>query len=399
MMNRGRYRTPSPQISRTSTVLFNSVSDLRETNAAMGKGDRWASTYGTHTTPTTAELEEILLAGEGGAGVELSPSGLAAIAIAFFAMCKAGDHILVTDSAYGPAREAANGLLANLGVEVEYYDPLIGAGIAELIRPTTAAIWMESPGTHTFEVQDVPAIVAAARAGEAITGRRITTAIDNTWGSPGLLRPFEMDVDISVVALTKYWGGHADLVAGATFANEHLLPRVRSTARLLGMCLNGEDAFLVVRGARTVDMRIRACGASGLEIARRLQDHRRVGRVLHPALPGDPGHELYQRDFAGPSGLFSFELLGPDGSSPATAEQVDAFTDRLVALGRFGLGYSWGGFESLVMPARWSGVTRMVRPWAGGQLVRLHIGLEDVDQLWADLVDALDAEDAAPDGD
>jgi cystathionine beta-lyase len=384
MMNQGRYRTPSPLISRTSTVLFDSVAHLQSALDGMRTGDRTTTTYGTLSTPTTVALDELLLAGEGGAGVALSPSGLAAIAIGMFALVKAGDHFLVTDSAYGPARELCDGMLAQLGVEIEYYDPLIGAGIADLIRPNTSAIWLESPGTHTFEVQDIPAIVAAARAAD----QRVLTGIDNTWASPGFLRPFELGVDISAVALTKYWGGHADLVAGATFANEAALPAVRSAARLLGMCLNGEDAFLVARGARTAAMRIRACGDAALEVARRLQGHPRVGQVLHPALPDDPGHALWTRDFSGASGLFSFELLAPDGGR-ATPAQVDAFTDRLVGLGHVGLGYSWGGFESLVMPARYSGVKRAVRPWTGGELIRLHIGLEPVEELWGDLETAL----------
>ena len=395
MMNRGRYRTPSPLISRTSTVLFDSIADLRATVAASDGGDRWSSTYGTLSTPTTAELEEILVAGEGGAGVALSPSGLAAITIAFLAMVRAGDHMLVTDSCYGPARDLCDDVLTGLGVDVEYYDPLIGDRIAERIRPTTTAIWLESPGTHTFDVQDVPAITAAARAATAARmsagiERPVVTAIDNTWASPGLLRPFELGVDISVVALTKYWGGHGDVLAGATFANAALLPAVRLIAQRLGMCTNGEDAFLVIRGARTVDMRIRACGVAALELAQRLAVHPRVGRVLHPGLPADPGHALWARDFTGSSGLFSFELLAADGSR-ATAVDVDGFTDRLAALGHFGLGYSWGGFESLVMPARWSGVRRSVRQWTGGELIRLHAGLEPVDKLWADLEAALTA--------
>ena len=393
MMNRGRYLTPSPLISRTSTVLFDSVADLRAAVASMAAGDRWASTYGTLATPTTAELEEILLAGEGGAGVALSPSGLAAITLAFLAVARAGDHVLVTDSCYGPARVLCEDVLRGLGIEVEFYDPLIGGGIAALIRPATTLIWLESPGTHTFEVQDVPAITAAARAAttaRAAEGidRPVVTAIDNTWASPGLLRPFALGCDISVVALTKYWGGHGDVLAGATFASAPLLPAVRRTAERLGLCTNGEDAFLVIRGARTVDMRIRACGATAMELATRLEGHKRVGRVLHPGLASDPGHALWVRDFEGSSGLFAFELLAADGSR-ASAAEGDAFTDRVVALGHVGLGYSWGGFESLVMPARLSGVKRAVRPWAGGELIRLHAGLEPVDVIWTDLEAAL----------
>jgi cystathionine beta-lyase len=384
-LNQGRYNTPSPLISRTSTVLFDDVAHLRAALDGMRTGDPDTTTYGTFRTPTTAALEGLLLAGEGGAGVALSPSGLAAIAIALFAMTRAGGHLLVTDSAYGPTRELCDNLLSRMGVDVEYYDPLVGAGIADLVRQETTGIWLESPGTHTFEIQDVPAIAAAARAAD----HDVLTGIDNTWASPGFLRPFELGMDISAVALTKYWGGHADLVAGATFANEAALPAVRAATRNLGMCLNGEDAFLVTRGARTAAMRIRACGEAALEIARRLAEHPRVGRILHPALPGDPGHALWRRDFTGSSGLFSFELVAPDGGR-ATGDQVDVFTDRLVAPGRFGLGYSWGGFESLVMPARYSGVKRSVRPWTGGELIRLHVGLEPVDELWADLAAALE---------
>lgn len=378
-MNDGRFRTPGPATWRTSTVLFDDIAHLRATLAAARAGDRSSSTYGTHGTPTTAELEATLVAGEGGAGVELSGSGLAAITVAMLAVLRGGDHLLISDSSYGPARDFATGMLAGLGVEVEFYDPLIGGGIASLIRPETRLIWTESPGTHTFEVQDVPAIAAAARAAD----HRVVTAIDNTWGSPGLLCPFELGVDISVVALTKYWGGHGDVLMGATFASEALLGEVRQAARLLGTAVSGSDAALVVRGARTVGLRIRDQGAAALEIARRLEAHPRIARVLHPALPSDPGHALWQRDFRGSSGLFSFELAS------ASQEDADAITDRLVAPGRFGLGYSWGGFESLVMPARWSGMNRAVVPWKGGPLLRVSIGLEPVEDLWGDLEAAL----------
>ena len=379
-MNRGRFRTPAPEIRRASTILFDNVADLRDTLDAMHGGDRTMSVYGLLGTPTTLALEEILLAGEGGDGVALSPTGMSSITIAFFAAAKTGDHVLVTDSVYSPARRLCEQLLRPLGIDVEFYDPLLGEGIASLIRPTTSLIWMESPGTHTFEIQDVPAIVAAARSAD----HRIVTAFDNTWGSPGVFRPFEHGVDISAVALTKYWGGHSDLLMGATFAVGDLVPRVRQAAELLGMSANGEDAFLVVRGSRTAAMRIRASEAGALDLAQRLEGHPRAGRVLHPALPSHPGHAIWQRDFHGSSGLFSFELLAPDGG-PAGGELVDAFTDRLVARGHFGLGYSWGGYESLVMPHRWSRSARDVRPWMGGELIRLHIGTEPVDELWADV--------------
>jgi len=379
-MNDGRFRTPSPEIRRTSTVLFDSVAHLRGTLAASRAGDRRYSAYGTHGTPTTAALEAMLLEGEGGAGVELASSGLSAIVTAMLAVVRAGDHLLVTDSAYGPARDFSTGILAGLGVDVEFYDPLVGGGIAALIRPDTRLVWMESPGTHTFEVQDVPAIVGAARAAH----HRVFTAIDNTWGSPGLFRPFDHGVDLSVVALTKYWSGHADVLMGGTFANAELLPAVRDAARLTGSAVSGEDAFLVMRGARTVRLRICEQGAAALELAERLAGHPRVARVLHPALPGDSGHAVWERDFRGSSGLFSFELQRA-GGSPTDQADADAVTDRLIARGRFGLGYSWGGYESLVMPARWSGLNRAVTPWTGGPLLRVSIGLEPVEELWADL--------------
>jgi cysteine-S-conjugate beta-lyase len=384
-MNDGRFRTPSPAIRRASTVLFDNVAHLRETLTASRAGDRRYSTYGTHGTPTTAALEAMLLEGEGGAGVELASSGLGAIVTAMLAVVRAGDHLLVTDSAYGPARDFSRGMLGGLGVDVEFYDPLAGSGIASLIRPTTKLVWMESPGTHTFEVQDVPAIVAAARAAD----HRVVTAVDNTWGSPGLFRPFDHGVDLSVVALTKYWSGHADVLMGGTFANVELLPTVREAARLTGTAVSSEDAFLVMRGGRTVGLRLREQGAAALEVAGRLAAHPRVARVLHPGLASDPGHAVWERDFHGASGLFSFELQHLDGS-PADESDADAFTDRLVARGHFGLGYSWGGFESLVMPARWSGLARAARPWTGGPLLRLSIGLDPAALLWSDLEAALD---------
>jgi cystathionine beta-lyase len=386
-MNRDQFRTPAPEIRRASTVLFGSVAELRATMDAMHGGDRTMSVYGTLGTPTTLALEQVLLPREGGDGVVFSASGLGAIAVAMFALAKAGDHVLVTDSVYSPARRLCTALLARLGVDVEYYDPLIGAGISERIRPTTSFIWMESPGTHTFEVQDVPAIVAAARAAD----HRVVTVIDHTWGSPGLFLPFDHGVDVAVVALTKYWSGHSDVLMGATFAIDELLPAMREAQELLGQCANGEDAWLVIRGARTVDLRLATCGATALELARRLEEHPRIGRVLHPGLPSDPGHALWKRDFHGSSGLFGIEILGLDGG-PASDVEADVVADRLVARGHFGLGYSWGGFESLCMPGHMSEMVRLVRPWTGGQLMRLSIGLEPVDLLWADLEAALGAD-------
>lgn len=389
-MNDGRFRTPSPPIARASTILFDTVADLERVSGLMEAGNADYSSYGTFGTPTTRALEEILLAGEGGAGVVLGPSGLSAIAIALLSTARCGDHVLVTDSAYHPTRELSTSLLARLGVETEFFDPLVAGGIGDLIRPNTSAIWLESPGSHTFEVQDVPAIVAAARAAD----HRVVTMIDNTYGSPGLFSPFRFGIDISVVALTKYWGGHSDLLAGATFANDELLPAVREASRALGMCTNGDDAYLAIRGARTVALRLAAHGAAALEIARRLHEHRRIGRVLHPGLPDHPGHDLFARDFTGSNGLFAVELLNEAGG-PASRADAHAFCDALAARGHFGIGYSWGGFESLVVPA---GILRSVRRWQGGALVRLHVGLEPVEVLWDDLAGALGGEHEEPAG-
>lgn len=386
-MNEGRFRTPNPPIWRTSTVVFDDIGHLERVRERWFAGDPDSSVYGTFATPTTAALCRLLEAGEGGTVAALGPSGLAAISTALLAVVRPGDHILVVDAAYGPVRVLCDGILARLGVTTEYYDPLIGAGIAGLIRPETSVIWIEVPGTNTFEIGDVPAIVAAARAAD----HRVVTMVDNTWGSPGIFRPFDHGVDLSIVALTKYWGGHADVLAGAVFATDELLPVVRGAAWDLGVCTNGEDAFLLLRGARTAALRIRTHEANALEIARRLTAHPRVGRVLHPALPDHPGHDLWRRDFHGSSGLFSFELLAPDGR-PAGPGDATAFTDRLAAGGTFGIGYSWGGYEPLVMPVGQFGPSRTVRPWTGGELIRLHIGLDPVDAQWAELERALGAD-------
>ncbi len=383
-MNDGRFRTPNPPVWHVSTVLFDDIAQLEAVRARVVAGDPDASMYGTFATPTTAALSRLLEAGEGGRVAALGPSGLAAITTAILSVVRPGDHLLVVDSVYGPVRQFCDGTLSRLGVATEYYDPLVGAGIAALIRPETSAIWLESPGTNTFEIQDVPAITAAARAAD----HRVVTMFDNTWGSPGLFRPFEHGVDLSILALTKYWGGHADLVMGAVLATDELFAAVRDTAGELGVCTNGEDAFLVTRGARTAELRIRAHEANALEVARRLAGHPRVGRVLHPALPDDPGHELWRRDFHGSSGLFSFELLTREGRPAGTAEAY-AVTDRLAAGGLFQIGYSWGGYESLVMPVAQFGVTRTVSPWVGGELIRLHVGLEPVEDQWAELERAL----------
>ena len=382
--------TANLPVHRASTVLFESLAHAETAGAQVAVGARHASTYGTVGTPTTFALMDAVAELEGGAGCRaaLMPSGLSAITTALFALLSPGDHLLVSDSVYGPTRTFCDGLLARFGVRTTYFAPTIGqrAGsgfdeseLAALVRPETRAIYLESPGSYTFEIQDLPAICAFARA------RGIFTVIDNAWASPLLARPFDWGVDVSVVPLTKYWSGHADVLMGAVVVREALWPRLWGAVRQLGTCVGGDDAWLILRGMRTLEVRLRAHERAALEVARWLQDRPEVRAVLHPALPEHPQHALWKRDFLGASGLFAFELHA------ASAAQLAALCE-----GRryFGIGYSWGGYESLIMPARIASL-RSAAPWTGGPLVRVHIGLEDPAALIEDLQEGLDALRAA----
>ena len=312
----------------------------------------------------------------GAAGTLLYPSGVAAIAGALLALLSPGDELLMVDSAYDPTRSLCDGLLKRLGIATTYYDPAVGAGIARLITPATRAIFLESPGSLTFEVQDVPAIVAAAQAAG------VTTLIDNTWATPLLFPALAHGIDISIMSLAKYVGGHSDLMMGSVTANAALWPKLRATAYQLGQAVSPDDCALALRGLRTLDVRMARHQASALAVAEWLSARPEVGRVLYPALPGDPGHALWQRDFKGASGLFGFTLKGAD--TPARARFIDA-------LAHFGIGYSWGGYESLVVTADPASLRTAV-PWTDPDpLVRLSIGLEDVGDLLADLERALGA--------
>jgi cystathionine beta-lyase len=306
---------------------------------------------------------------EGGHRAVTLPSGLAANALAITACVEKGDHVLMADSVYGPARRFCVRTLARFGVETTFYDPLVGAGIAPLMRPNTRLVYLESPGSHTFEVQDFPAIARVARE------RGAAVIHDNTWATGMFFRSFEHGADLVVQAATKYPAGHSDVLIGAVVANEAWWPRLRDAARDFGQTASPDDVFLTLRGMRTLEARLRTHEASALEIARKLQRHAAVKRVLHPALPEDPGHALWKRDFLGSSGLFAIELATQGERALA------AFVDHLEC---FALGYSWGGYESLVVPANIA-ASRSVRPWSGGSLVRLQIGLEDPADLYADL--------------
>lgn len=358
----------NPPVWRASTILYDSVADLRARGAADTHHKLF---YGRRGTPTQWSLAEALTELEPGAEATLLyPSGVAAVAAALLAVLSPGDELLLVDSAYDPTRNLANGLLERFGITTTFYDPLIGAGIAELCTDRTKAIFMESPGSLTFEVQDIPAIVRVAKE------RGIATLLDNTWATPLLLPAIQLGVDYSILACTKYVVGHSDVMLGSVTAAEGQYARLRAVTYQLGQTASPDDAWLGARGLRTMAVRLDQHGRSALKIAEWLGTRPEVARVLHPALPGCPGHEAFVRDFRGASGLFSFVLNG--GSDKARTALIDG-------LKHFGIGYSWGGFESLAIPVdpqRYRSATR----WeAEGPMVRLQIGLEDADDLIADL--------------
>ena len=359
----------NPAVWRASTILFDSVAEMK---AAYPPADGILH-YGRNGAPTAWALCEALNELEPGAAMtRLYPSGAAAVAGALLAVLEAGDELLMVDTAYGPTRALCDTMLKRLGVRTTYYDPLIGADIEALIGDSTRAIFMESPGTHTFEVQDVPAICAAAKA------KGLVTLIDNTWATPLFFPAIAAGADLSIVACTKYIGGHADLMLGSVTAAEGLAARLEQGRRVLGQTASPDDAWLALRGLRTLDVRLRRHEENGLKVARWLKAQPQVARILHPAMDDCPGHELWKRDFLGATGLFSFVLAGGDDS--ACAKLVES-------LELFGIGYSWGGYESLALPA--DPVRTATRLQLEGPLVRLHIGLEDPDDLIADLAAAL----------
>lgn len=365
-----RGRLVNPPVHRASTILFDSVAEMRSAAPEFGR-----FYYGLHGTPTQWALAEALSAMEpGAAGTMLHSSGLASVTAALLTVLSAGDELLMTDSVYGPTRRFCDGFLKRYGVTTRYYDPLAGAGIAGLIGEKTRAVFLESPGSLTMEVQDVPAICAAAKA------RGVATLLDNTWATPFFFPALAAGVDLSILAGTKYVGGHADVMLGAVTANADWYPKLERTSWDLGQSVSPDDAWLCSRGLRTMGVRLRQHEASALRIARWLADQPQVAAVLHPALADCPGHEHWARDFSGSSGLFSFVFRGGDDS---------ARTRFIEGLELFGLGYSWGGYESLVVPADPERI-RTATTWrAEGPLVRLQIGLEDPDDLIEDLAAGL----------
>ena len=355
----------NPPVVHASTVLFPDAGTMAR------EGQRY--TYGTHGTPTTDALCAAIDELEGSAGTLLLPSGLAAITVPFLAVLSAGDHLLMVDSVYAPARRFCETMLKRMGVEVDYYDPEIGADIAGLMKPNTRLVHTEAPASNTFEMQDIGAIGAAAHAGGALV------SMDNTWATPLYFRPLDHGVDISIHAATKYPSGHSDVLMGTVSANAATWPLLEEANRNLGMCVGGDDAYQILRGLRSMGVRLAHHQESALAVAEWLEGREGVARVLHPALPSFPGHELWKRDFKGASGIFSFVLAGKaDGRDRARAH---AFLD---ALRYFGLGYSWGGFESLAVHVNLSDRRIRTAP-TEGPLIRLQIGLEDVADLKADL--------------
>jgi cystathionine beta-lyase len=356
----GFVNTP---LYRGSTVLFPTVADLKAYNAPY--------TYGRRGTPTTKALEAAIARLEGGAETILTASGYQAVTTAILAFARSGDHILMVDSVYQPTRKFCDQMLSRLGVETEYYDPLIGGDIGRLCRPNTRLIFTESPGSQTFEMQDIPAIAAVARA------KDLWLLMDNTWASPLLFKPFAYGVDVSIQAATKYIVGHADAMLGAVTANERARKHVLHAKETLGTCPGSEETWLALRGLRTLEVRLARHQESALTIARWLQRRPEVARVLHPALESDPGHALWKRDFLGASGLFSIVL------KPVADKAVAAMLDGLQL---FGMGYSWGGYESLIVPFDPASYRTATRWAAEGPALRIHIGLEDIEDLKADLV-------------
>ena len=362
--------TVNMPVYRTSTMVF---ADL-ESFEAREPDDFKSKRYGIHGTPTTFALEEAVAKMEGGHLAAALPSGLAAITAALCAFVKQGDHLLVTDSAYGPTRTFCEKQLRLQGVDVEYYDPLIGAGISRLLRPNTRAVFCESPGSLTFEVQDIPAIAAAAHA------HGIPVLADTTWGTPYFFRSFERGVDVSIHAATKYIVGHSDVLMGIIVTNQKYWLPVRRTIAHYGYCVSPDDCYLALRGFRTIGVRMKQQMANALVVARWLKQRPEVKTVLFPALESDPGHALWKRDFDGAASLFGIVL------QPADRAKVTAFVN---ALKLFAIGASWGGYESLVTAPQPETI-RSATAWnPGGPTVRFHIGLEDPADLIADIEQAL----------
>ncbi|MCE7576339.1 cystathionine beta-lyase [Aliivibrio fischeri] len=364
----------NPPVQRASTVVFNTVA---EKNHAMVNRAKQTLFYGRRGTETHFALQDAMVELEGGAGCALYPCGTAAIANTILAFVTTGDHILMVDGCYEPTRDYCETILKRMGIETTYYDPMIGEGIRELIRPNTTVLFTESPCSITMEVQDLPTLSRIAHE------TNITVILDNTWGAGVNLAPFDHGVDISVQAATKYIVGHSDVMLGTAVANEKHWDQLREQSYLMGQCISPDDAYLAMRGIRTMGVRLKQHEKSSIKVAKWLEAHPLVDHVRHPALASCPGHEFYQRDFKGCNGLFSFVLKQSD--TKATTALLDGMT-------HFSMGYSWGGFESLILanePRSFNALRTIANPNFKGTLIRVHIGLEDVEDLIHDLEEGL----------
>ena len=358
----------NPPVYHASTIAFETLDALKTRHKSK---DPRAVSYGRHGTPTTHAVEETVAELEGGAGAMAVSSGLAAVSLAMMSQLRPGDHVLVSDSVYSPVRKLCDEVLAALDIRCDYFQPTIGEGIGELLTPQTRLVYLESPGSHTFEITDVPGVM------RALEGRDdIVTVFDNTWATPLFFRPFDHGVDIVVHAATKYLGGHSDLMMGIAVCNERTHASVKRYRDLVGHCAAPDDAYLVQRGIRTLDVRLERHRRNGLILAKWLEARPEVVRVIHPELPSHPQHATWKRDFSGSNGLFSFILDADDEGALATF---------LEALELFAMGASWGGYESLALPFEVSRYRSVAPLPEAGFLVRLHAGLEDPEDLIQDL--------------
>lgn len=363
----------NPPVYHASTILYPTF-DALIAGGKIPAGD--GVTYGVHGTPGTFAFEEAVAALEGGFRTRLSSTGLTAVTAPLLAYLKTGDHLLVPDNCYGPTRHFADTMLTGLGIETTYYDPEVGGEIRALIRPNTKVVFVEAPGSWTFEMQDIPAIAEEAKKAGAVV------MMDNTWASPLYFKPFEHGVDVSIQAVTKYISGHSDLVMGAVTATREAYPAIREVWKAMGLAASPDDVFLAMRGIRTIHTRLPRHWESGLKVGEWLMSRPEVAEVIHPAMEHDPGHALWKRDFVGASSLFAFtftEGLSSDAHMSALLDSLE----------HYGMGYSWGGFESLLIPV-YPEKRRSATPWPKpgrpkGQTMRIHIGLEDPDELIDDL--------------
>lgn len=365
----------NPPIQRASTIVFETVADKH--HATLNRANKELF-YGRRGTHTHFAFQEAMVEVEGGTGCALYPCGTAAIANSILSFIETGDHILMVDTCYEPTRDFCDKVMKKMGVETTYYDPVIGEDIEDLIQPNTKILFLESPGSITMEIQDVPTLAQIAHKHDIIV------MLDNTWAAGVLFNPFEHGVDISIQAATKYIVGHSDVMLGTAVANQNYWDQLREQSYLMGQCVSPDDVYLGLRGLRTLDVRLRQHAENSLKVAKWLQTRPEVDHVRHPALETCPGHAFFQRDFQGGNGLFSFVL---HNSVPA------ATTALLDGMEHFKMGYSWGGFESLILanePKSFNKLRSVANPNFKGTLIRLHIGLENVDDLIADLEQGLE---------